>query len=103
MEVAAKALTAKSKIRSQAKEFHGKSSVAPSGQQALQLQFHVHRSGNRIRAIRRNLPKTQFAVHLDRIFHKRLNCIEPHALIANAAGFRNDLFGDRAAQPFSAE
>ena len=67
----------------------------------LQLQLHVHRPGDRIGAIRRDLPKPQLAVHLDRIFHDGLNCIEPHALITNLSSFRNDGFRQYAAETLS--
>src|SRR5271167_2290865 len=64
----------------------------------LQLQFHIHGSGDRIRTVGRDFLKTDFTVHRHRIFHYRFDGVEAHALVAHLAGFRNDAVRERTAQ-----
>ena len=62
------------------------------GTPALQLQLHVHRALDRIRAIRRDLFETQSPIHRHRVLHDRFDGIQAHVFIADGAGFGNHRF-----------
>ena len=66
----------------------------------LQQEFHVERAGHGIGTVGSDLAESDLAVHGDGIFHDRVDGIEPHAPVADLAGFGDDPVGEDAAKPF---
>jgi len=69
---------------------------------ASQVQFHIHRAGNRICAIRGDRFESELAVHRDGILHHGFHRIQSHTTITDLAGFRHDALGEYTAQTFAA-